>query len=243
MEAEQTGDDTSRLPVRTPVEVIAEALEPLAGRRVLDIGCGRGGLAKALTARGARVTGIDPQEKALEEARKAAPEAEFIQGRAEELPFDDGAFDAAVFQNSLHHLPVAAMDAALHAAFRAVRAGGAVLVVEPLAQGSSFELLRPIEDETEVRDAALAAVARAVADDGVALLRQEDFLRVSRFAAFEEAIAGKMAANPERARLAAAKEPELRRRFAELAVAENGLFRLDQPIRLFVLSRPAAATA
>lgn len=231
----------SELPVRTPVEVIAAALEPLAGARILDIGCGRGGLAKALIARGAHVTGIDPQEKALAEARKAAPEAEFVQGHGESLPFDDGAFDAAVFQNSLHHLPVERMDAALGGAVSIVRPGGAVLVVEPLAEGSSFELLRPIDDESAVRAAALAAVARAAAQDGVAIVRQEDFLRVSRFAGFQEAIASKMGASPERARLAAEKEPELRRRFAELAVVEDGLFRLDQPIRLFVLRRDGQA--
>jgi ubiquinone/menaquinone biosynthesis C-methylase UbiE len=230
------------LPVREPVEMIAEALEPLAGRRILDIGCGRGALAKALTARGARVTGLDPQEQALEEARKAVPDAEFVQGRAESPPFDGAGFDGAVFQNSLHHVPLGGMDVALAAAIHAVRPGGAVIVVEPLAQGSSFELLRPIEDESEVRAAALAAVHRAVETGGFALVGQEDFLRVSRFACFEAAIAGKMAANPERARQAAEREPELRRRFDELASREDGLFRLDQPIRIFVLRRPPAAT-
>jgi SAM-dependent methyltransferase len=242
MKREPMGNLTNGLPAREPLEMIAEALEPLAGRRILDIGCGRGGLAKALTARDAKVTGLDPQEQALEHARKAAPEAEFVQGRAESPPFDGAGFDAAVFQNSLHHVPVGGMDAALTAAILAVRPGGAVIIMEPLAQGSSFELLRPIEDESEVRAAALAAVQRAVAKGGVALVRQEDFLRVSRFAGYEEAIAGKMVANPERARQAAEKEPELRRRFDELASRENGLFRLDQPIRIFVLRRPPAAT-
>lgn len=227
------------LPIREPVDVIAEALEPLAGARILDVGCGRGSLAKALTARGAKVTGIDPQEGALKEARKAAPEARFLKGNAESLPLEGGDFDAAIFQNSLHHVPVGAMDAALGAAIDAVRPGGAVLVVEPLAQGSSFELLRPIEDETEFRAAALAAVHRAAAGAKVAIARKEDFLRVARFADFESAIAGKMAANPARAALAAEREPELRRRFAELAIVEDGLFRLDQPIRLFVLRLPS----
>ncbi|HEX2256163.1 MAG TPA: class I SAM-dependent methyltransferase [Afifellaceae bacterium] len=231
----------SELPVRTPMDVIAEALEPLSGRRVLDIGCGGGKLAQALTARGARVTGIDPQEEAVEAARKAAPEAEFVQGHGESLPFDEGEFDAAVFQNSLHHLPVEAMDAALSGAFSVVVPGGPVLVVEPLAEGTSFELLRPIDDESAVRAAALAAVEKAIAN-GVALVRQDDFLRVSRFKSFEEAVASKMAANPERASLAAEIEPELRRRFAELAVVEDGLYRLDQPIRLFVLRRDVSAT-
>jgi SAM-dependent methyltransferase len=216
-------------------------LEPLAGARILDIGCGRGKLAQALGRRGARVTGLDPQETAIAEARKAAPEAEFVQGRAEDPLFRGAGFDAALFQNSLHHVPVEAMNAALEAALAAVRPGGTVLVAEPLAQGSSFELLRPLEDESEVRAAALEAVRRAAAGPGVAVVRQEDFNRVSLFDDFESAVASKMAANPERAALVEEREAELRQRFAELARREDGLYRLDQPIRILVLRRAAAA--
>lgn len=42
-----------------------DALAPLAGRRVLDVGCGGGILAEAMAAQGAAVTGIDLSEKPL----------------------------------------------------------------------------------------------------------------------------------------------------------------------------------
>src|SRR6185295_5008322 len=42
---------------------------PLAGKRVLDVGCGGGILAEAMAARGARVTGIDLSEKPLKVAQ------------------------------------------------------------------------------------------------------------------------------------------------------------------------------
>ena len=44
----------------------------LAGRKVLDVGCGGGLLAEAMERRGARVTGIDAGETAVEVARRHA---------------------------------------------------------------------------------------------------------------------------------------------------------------------------
>ena len=44
-----------------------------------------------------------------------------------------------------------------------IRPGGAVYVAEPLAEGNFFELTRMVDDETEVRAAAQAALAKASA--------------------------------------------------------------------------------
>src|SRR5512147_260570 len=46
-----------------------DGLAPLAGRRVLDVGCGGGILAEAMARRGATVTGIDLSEKPLKVAQ------------------------------------------------------------------------------------------------------------------------------------------------------------------------------
>jgi SAM-dependent methyltransferase len=55
-----------------------DALPPLAGRLVLDLGCGVGDQAAALAARGARVVGVDLNEELLAEARsRGIPGAEF----------------------------------------------------------------------------------------------------------------------------------------------------------------------
>ena len=74
----------------------------LAGRRVLDVGCGTGQLAAALTARGARVWGVDPSAAMLGQAARAAPRAGFKEARAEALPFKDGWFERVVFRLVLH---------------------------------------------------------------------------------------------------------------------------------------------
>ncbi len=74
------------------------ALPP--GTRVLDVACGTGNLAIPLARSGAVVTGIDIAPNLLLQARERASSEGlpivFDEGDAEELPYDDGSFDAAV---------------------------------------------------------------------------------------------------------------------------------------------------
>ncbi|HEX2134525.1 MAG TPA: methyltransferase domain-containing protein [Microvirga sp.] len=199
-------------------------------------GCGHGALAKALALAGAKVVGVDPEPAALIAARRAVPAALFVQAGAEALPVRDAAFEGAVFQNALHHIPVPLMPAALRAAVRAVCPGRPVVVVEPLAAGAFFEVLRPIEDETALRAAAQDALAAATAaGSDIALVDEQSFLRVSVFESFEAAIAMMLAADPARAAAAAAKDAELRARFVEFAAPVPGGFRLEQPMRASIL--------
>ncbi len=75
----------------------------LAGRRVLDVGCGTGRLAAALVERGARVWGVDPSEEMLALARAAGGgRVGFKLGHAEALPFKDGWFERAVLRLVVH---------------------------------------------------------------------------------------------------------------------------------------------
>jgi len=73
---------------------IAAILAEIGARDVLDIGCGGGGLARALAARGHAVTGLDPAEAAIAAARAHVPDARFVVGAAEALPFAKASFDA-----------------------------------------------------------------------------------------------------------------------------------------------------
>jgi ubiquinone/menaquinone biosynthesis C-methylase UbiE len=103
----------------------------LGGRGVLDVGCGTGRTAAALTARfGCAVTGVDPSGEMLAVARERAPAADFREGRAEALPVVDGAFERALMQTCVHLLDRAR---ALPEAGRALRPGGrlAILTVDP----------------------------------------------------------------------------------------------------------------
>lgn len=84
------------------LDVLVEAGD-LVGRRVLDVGCGTGALARALAERGARVWGIDPSLEMLAVARANGDRAVGLKrGTAEQLPFKDGWFEGAVLRLVVH---------------------------------------------------------------------------------------------------------------------------------------------
>ncbi len=107
-----------------------EARAGLAGRRVLDVGCGGGLLAEGMARRGARVTGIDLSPGALEVAKLHALEAgvavDYRQVAAEELTdADHDAFDLVTCLEMLEHVPDPGQ--VIRAIARLVRPGGDVV--------------------------------------------------------------------------------------------------------------------
>jgi SAM-dependent methyltransferase len=69
-----------------------------AGQRVLDVGAGTGALAGELVRRGADVTAAEPSPEFVAALRERFPAVDAQQAPAEDLPFPDGAFDAALAQ-------------------------------------------------------------------------------------------------------------------------------------------------
>ncbi|MEV6780966.1 class I SAM-dependent methyltransferase [Streptomyces sp. NPDC051098] len=78
----------------------------VAGRRILDAGCGSGSLSAALRDRGAVVTGVDASAVMLALARRRLGDgvALHVVDLSDRLPFDDGAFDDVVASLVLHYL-------------------------------------------------------------------------------------------------------------------------------------------
>src|SRR5262245_2214106 len=69
----------------------------LAGkRRVLDLGCGEGQLARRIAALGAEVVGIDPTTAQIVEARARGGGPSYVRASAVALPIRSGSVDAAV---------------------------------------------------------------------------------------------------------------------------------------------------
>lgn len=222
------------------MSIIASAFEPLAGKRILDVGCGPGALARSLVAEGALVTGVDPNGEAIEVARRAVPTGIFLPAVAQALPLADRAFGGVVFLNSLHHVPEMEMPRALREAARVVRPGGPVVVVEPLAEGSYFRALQPVEDESVVRTAAQRAIGEAAEGGAFARCERTDYLRREHFANLDRFLARIVAVDPARVRVVERRRREVEAAFRRYArAAADGGAVLEQPMRAFVLRTEA----
>ena len=104
------------------IEPILDSVGEIAGCYVLDICCGTGNLARAVAARGGRVTGIDFAPTMIEIARAKVADADFQVGDAEALQFPNQSFDVALCSFGLWHM--FEPDRALAEAARVVRANG-----------------------------------------------------------------------------------------------------------------------
>jgi 2-polyprenyl-3-methyl-5-hydroxy-6-metoxy-1,4-benzoquinol methylase len=75
-----------------------------SGKRVLDVGCSSGYLARPLVAAGCMVVGIDQDEQAAEAAREVCEEVLVGDVETLELPFPDRSFDAVLCGDLIEHL-------------------------------------------------------------------------------------------------------------------------------------------
>jgi SAM-dependent methyltransferase len=109
-------------------EPLAEVFMALAGvgtgDEVLDVGCGSGALTAHLCSVGAAVSAIDPSPPFVDAVRMRLPDVDVRRGMAEELPYDDAAFDAALAQLVVHFMKDP--EVAIRQMARVTRRGGVI---------------------------------------------------------------------------------------------------------------------
>ncbi len=113
------------------VQLILEYFGDLNGKRVLDVGCGKGRFARVLAERyrEASLVGFDLAEAML---RHVPAAVSACAGSMTALPFPAGAFDCAYATESLEH--AVEIDVAVAEMCRVVRPGGRIVIIDKNAQ-------------------------------------------------------------------------------------------------------------
>jgi len=205
----------------------------LPGTRVVDVGCGDGTVSRALAERGAQVLGVEIEGAQLERARSfpSVNSEIFLAGLGQSLPVKGASVDLLIYLFSLHHVPPAQQRAALAEAWRALAPGGSLHVVEPWTSGAYSDLLRPVEDETGIRESAERAL-NAAADVGFTRIAQSSYVIVERLRDVEDFHDRAIRANPSRAAVYPLVEHHVRAAFQAHGQPRDGHVAFPQPCRL-----------
>lgn len=142
----------------------AAALGP--GESVIDAGCGAGWVGAHLARLGHPVTGVDPLDKRL-------ADLPYRPGRAERLPFPDGAADWVLLCCVLHHVEAASHEEILREARRVARRG--VVVVEDVYRSAAGLRLTRLVDRLLNLDPGRHPHANRRTGEWLALLREQGF--------------------------------------------------------------------
>jgi 2-polyprenyl-3-methyl-5-hydroxy-6-metoxy-1,4-benzoquinol methylase len=125
---------------------ILGSLEPMAGRRILELGSGQGEMAVWMAQQGAQVTGIDVGSDLVAAAAKLAQvngvRCDFRTGSATELPFPDASFDRVLGMCLLHHLPPEGAQRVVRESCRVLRSAGEALFWEPVENSAVFNAIQ-----------------------------------------------------------------------------------------------------
>jgi SAM-dependent methyltransferase len=105
---------------------VVDSLSPLPGRRILDLGCGKGRFAKMLCQQGASVVGLDLSPAMLDEATGI----ERVRASARRLPFGPASFDGVVAVEVFEHLARPSLDVVLGEIRRVLKPGGTLVIVD-----------------------------------------------------------------------------------------------------------------
>lgn len=154
-------------------QLVARQL-PASKARVLDVGCGAGHLAFALSPHVHQVTAADPSPGMLETVHQAARSKglgniDTVQAQADALPFEDGLFCTVATRYSAHHWT--ALEASLREMHRVIKPGGYLLVIDILGHEDALvdthlQAMEVLRDRSHVRNRSASQWCALLTDAG-----------------------------------------------------------------------------
>lgn len=218
---------------RGSISALLDAAGIVAGSRVLDVGTGPGFVALAAAERGAVVAAADQSSAMVEIARAAGIDA--VAAPVEQLPYDDGSFDAVVAGYLLNHLP--RPEAAVASLARVLRPGGRVALtvwdlpdanpalglLGPVAAGLGLTAVAPPGPDAQrfSSDQAMAGLLAGPFED-VAVERVGWTVTVEPGAWFDAVAAATPRTGAVLAAASGEQRAEVRARYVEVAAARFG---------------------
>ncbi|EMI57737.1 class I SAM-dependent methyltransferase [Rhodopirellula sallentina] len=172
----------ARLPGHsTSMDVLVEMASPNVSMEMLDVACGPGLVACHFASKVRHVTGIDLTPEMLRQARdlqttRGIENAEWIEGYADRLPFDEASFDLVVTRYSMHHFQNP--DAVLREMVRVCKPGGRVLVADvslPQEHVEHYDELERYRDPSHVHALSRGEFADALVSSGLQSLRFAEY--------------------------------------------------------------------
>lgn len=211
---------------------------------VLELGCGNAEKTRSLMRTGKVAYCLALETDTIQHAKNLALtgspgllNVRFALAGAQKIPADNDCFDLVMMFKSLHHVPRDQMNAALAEIRRVLKPGGLAYISEPVFAGDYNEILRLFHDEQQVREAAFAAIKRAVDSGSMQLVTQKFFktsVRFRDFAQFKEKVIGVTHTHHQ---LSAECLAEVRARFDAHMRADGASF--HTPNRLDLLRKPS----
>ncbi|MEZ5595551.1 MAG: class I SAM-dependent methyltransferase [Pseudomonadales bacterium] len=176
-------------PLQNEFEVLTRML-PFAGAQVLELGCGAAEKTRLIAERTEVNAIVAAEVDRIQHEKNLAitdlPKVTFEAFGAEAIEAPDASFDIVLMFKSLHHVPLDSMDQAFAEIRRVLKPGGLAYISEPVFDGEFNEVIRLFNDEEFVRQAAFAAVGRAIGDDGFELVEEYFFRNRVKLESFEQ---------------------------------------------------------
>ncbi|WP_193195934.1 class I SAM-dependent methyltransferase [Nostoc sp. MG11] len=111
-------------------ELALQGLTIHSDTQILDLCCGSGQATQFLVKYSENVTGLDASPKSLQRARRNAPEADYVEAFAEEMPFADHLFDVVHTSTALHEMQPEQLRKIIKEVYRVLKPGGIFVLVD-----------------------------------------------------------------------------------------------------------------